>query len=196
MKTFIAALALILVVSCNSNKNHQMDTLAVAADPTAIVTVELEPEVNPDVINSNPADHPHPYQAKFDVLQVGENLYDFVVAMELNNGAHFVSPNAKRDFKGKFSIQFDKNSELELVSELLETPRTEEEYDPHPFVRGTVNWVRENTKYNQRLQRTVNENFQVQGFIRFTIEPRCTLEKVPFIIKYEEGQMRVELFQC
>lgn len=196
MKIVLAALILMIGMSCNSNKDQQEDTLAIAVDPTDVVTVELDSEENPYEIKNNPNDHLRPYEVKFGMEQIGENLYDFVVDMKLNDGAHFVSPNAKRDFSGKFTMQFDENQQLELTSDLLETPLSKEEIDPHPFVNGTVNWVRENTKYNQRLRRTAEEKFEVKGFIQFTIEPRCTLEKVPFIIKYGEGEMRAEFFGC
>jgi hypothetical protein len=140
--------------------------------------------------------HPHPYELMLNMTQLEDEVYDLEVSMLLNNDAKFISPNAKRGFKGKFSITIDESEEIELFPELIETPLSAEEYDSHPFVDGFVNWVREDSKYNQKLKRTSEENFQVKGLIQFVIEPRCTFEKIPIIIKYEEGDMRVELFGC
>lgn len=79
---------------------------------------------------------------------------------------------------------------------LIETPPSVEEYDPHPFVNGYVNWVRENTSYQQQIKRLSDGTFVVKGFVQFTIEPRCTLEKIPFFIKYNQSDMRVEVARC
>ena len=40
------------------------------------------------------------------------------------------------------------------------------------------------------------EDFDVRGTIQFTIEPRCTLEKIPVIIKRQEGTVKFEVFGC
>ena len=191
MKNLLVLSILLIGVSCKQHSTQVQDELAIVE---TIVTTA--PDLNYEIVNEPEARHPHPYEVKFEMQQLKEDVYDFVVHMKLNDGSYFVSPNAKRDFKGKFTMEFDDNQQLELVSDLLETPRSVEEYDPHPYVRGTVNWVREDTKYRQRVQRTAQDNFHVKGFIQFTIEPQCTLEKVPFIIKYEEGEMRAEVFGC
>ncbi len=66
----------------------------------------------------------------------------------------------------------------------------------HPFTNGTVNWVRVNTNYKQQLEVATQVDFQVFGYIQFTIEPRCSLEKIPFIIKKENGKLKFELDNC
>lgn len=143
-----------------------------------------------------PLMHAEPYELKLEVLKLDSDVYDFVVSMHLNNGSFYVSPNAKRDFSGKFTIFIDDTNKLEAVSKLLETPLSIEVFDPHPFVAGKVNWVKENTTYNQKLQRTSEDDFIVTGLIQFTIEPRCSLEKIPFVISYKEGEMTVKIDNC
>ena len=137
-----------------------------------------------------------PYVLTLNAMEMENANYAFEIQVELNNGAHFVSPNAKRDFKGKFVVKIDDNDKIEEEGLLIETPLSKEEYDSHPFVDGNVNWVRVNTTYKQLIKRASNEDFQVMGHIQFTIEPRCSLEKVAFIIKYENGEMKFELFDC
>ena len=179
----------ILTVGCISNKTQEQELIASLEMPIPIFVPE-------GMIAYGPVLHPDPYDLKMKINKLENDLFDFEVGMNLFNGAHFISPNAVRDFSGKFTIHIDENPQLEIVSELVETPRSVEEIDLHPFTNGTVNWVREDTRYNQTLKPTVETDFDVKGFIQFTIEPRCTLEKIPIIIKYRDGDMRVEVFGC
>ncbi len=132
-----------------------------------------------------------PYKIDIQINEAGKNEYQLVINMELHNGAHFVSPNAKRDFTGKFFMDLGSYEHLAFDGILVETPRSVEEIDPHPFVGGPVNWVRENTTYMQSLKLLSNDDFEVFGRIRFTIEPRCTLEEIPFAISYKNGVAKI-----
>jgi hypothetical protein len=132
-----------------------------------------------------------PYKIDIQIKEAGKNEYRLVIKMELQNGAHFVSPNAKRDFTGKFFMDLGSYEHLAFDGTLVETPRSVEEIDPHPFVGGPVNWVRENTTYTQSLKLLSNNDFEVFGRIRFTIEPRCTLEEISFAISYKNGVAKI-----
>ena len=110
--------------------------------------------------------------------------------------SHYVSPYAIRDFTGKFNASLTDNDYFTLEGELMETPRSVEEIDPHPFVGGTVNWVRVNTTYRQKINIKTQEDFDVIGLVQFTIEPRCTMEKVEYIIKSRAGNVYFERFMC
>lgn len=189
MFKFLALGLLLLSISCNSDKSQSKDLLAIANTPAIATTYET----TPFTMSLHPN---HPYELKMNMSELGKDTYELELMMLLFDGAHFVSPNAVRDFSGKFTVHLDDSEAIETISDLIETPRSVEEDDPHPFVRGKVNWVREDTKYQLKLKRKADENFDIKGFIQFTIEPRCTLEKIPIIIKYEEGEMRVELFGC
>lgn len=138
----------------------------------------------------------NPYAVDFRIDKTNTN-YDFSFLIRLKKGAHFVSPNAKRDFSGKLKIVLEKNAnKIEFVNSLIENPLTKEEIDSHPFVNGTVNWVREDTNYTQQIKPLTNEDFQVDGYLHFTIEPRCTLEKVPFSIIQENQKIRLDIPGC
>lgn len=110
-----------------------------------------------------------------------------IIGIKLHNGSHYISPFATREFKGKFFMDLGSYKDIDFEGAIVETPSSVEEYDPHPFTNGTVNWVRVNTTYKQELKLKSNEDFQVFGRVRFTIEPRCTLEEIPFAISYENG---------
>lgn len=147
---------------------------------------------NNSFITEKPAwvlDETSPYDIEIILNEKGKNMANLIVKMKLNNGAFFVSPNAKRDFKGKFKIEIEKTDFLTENSKIIESPLSKEINDPHPFVNGKVNWVRKNTTYTQELIKNSNKDFIIKGFVQFTIEPRCTLEKIPFTIYNKDGKM-------
>ena len=181
MIKFLIGMLLLIGIHFTSEKPQELQHDSIEKS----VIDKLGPELNLE-----------PYVIKFDMKPLQTGVYDLVIDMQLHNDAYFVSPNAKRDFSGKFTVHINDAVQLKILSGLIETPRSVEEYDEHPFVNGFVNWVRVDTKYNQQIQRTTDDDFQVMGYVQFTIEPRCSLEKIPFIIKYKEGKMVAELFQC
>jgi hypothetical protein len=136
----------------------------------------------------------HPYELKLSVENVDSDHYDLVTNMKLFGGSFYVSPHAERDFTGRFTIVIEDNDKLVLASEFIETPRSKEVFDPHPFVSGEVNWVSEDTRYDHHLTVISKEDFKVSGMIRFTIEPKCTLEEIPFDVILEDGVLTVQQY--
>jgi len=184
--TFTIAIA---IFSCNPNAPSNDIAMADTAKETATLNQVT-------TVKTKMAATTEPYALKINMNPLQKDTYELEIVMILQEGAHFVSPNATGNFSGKFTLQLDDSEYLTRVSELIETPRSVEEFDPHPFVNGNVNWVREDTKYTLQLKSGTKEYFSVKGFIQFTIEPRCTLEKIPIIIKNVGGELRVELFLC
>lgn len=119
--------------------------------------------------------------------------YVLSVQMNLKKGAYFISPHAKRDFSGKFTIVLANPEKIVTTGAITEAPSSEEEFDKG---EGWVNFVRKNTHYKQTLKVLSNEKFEVMGYIQFTIEPRCTLEKIPFIVSYENGKLTLKMDGC
>lgn len=136
------------------------------------------------------------YEVKFSLEKLNDNSYNIVVKMFLHNNSYYVSPYSRRDFKGKFKLNITPNNNLTIDNFLIESPQSQEEYDSHPFVNGLVNWVRVNTSYKKQLFINTKENFITNGFIQFTIEPKCTLEKIPFMITQKNGNLSIELGGC
>lgn len=186
MKNTLLYFCLIFIVSCEKE-----------APRTLIASNSVQNYQNPlnyfDTVKTNST---KPYSLKINLEKQQNDIYSLSISMELDNGAYFVSPNAKRDFKGKFTVYINETTYFNKIGKLIEIPLSEEEYDKHPFVNGTVNWVRENTVYHQKIRRTNTKAFQVKGYIQFTIEPQCTLEKIPFILKQENGKMAIDLINC
>ncbi len=119
--------------------------------------------------------------------------YVLSIQMNLKKDAYFVSPNAKRDFSGKFTLVLNNPDKIVTKGTITETPLSKEELDKG---EGLVNFVRNNTHYKQTLKVLSNGNFEVMGHIQFTIEPRCTLEKIPFVLFFENGKLRVRMDGC
>ena len=166
----------------------------IAANNVATQYTNTQTSLN--YFDSKKSKNSEPYKLKLASKKIKNNEYDVSILMELFNDAHFISPNAKREFKGKFKVVFEDTDKFNLLGKLIETPLSVEEHDPHPFTNGTVNWVRKNTTYRQKIKLNSTKDFETKGYIQFTIEPKCTLEKIPFIIKHSNGKMRVELFMC
>ena len=182
MKTFLTFLSLVLLMSCKSEIPQPKEPL-LAMNTFHDMLIDY----------SNHPDHEKLYDTYVELQQLGDDTYEFIIHMDLHNGGFYVSPNAKRDFSGKFTLDFANFEHFEPISALDERPLSKEIYDPHPFVDGYVNWVNKDTKYHLKLKRTSDEEFHVGGYIQFTIEPKCTLEKIPIMIKYLEGTMHAEI---
>lgn len=189
MKNLILCAFFILAMGCKIDNSKTQNAIASIDTEVSKPDPFMKPIGIPNVSSE-------PYELKLNSHKIDAVIYDLEISMVLNNNAHFVSPNAKRDFLGKFTIIIDDNNNFKLHGNLIETPLSVEENDLHPFVNGLVNWVRINTTYKQQLKVITPGDFQVKGMIQFTIEPRCTLEKIPIIIKYENGEMKFEIFQC
>ncbi|MCK5638528.1 MAG: hypothetical protein KAH67_07435 [Flavobacteriaceae bacterium] len=130
------------------------------------------------------------YTLHFKIENADNQNPTLVIAIELYNESYYISPNAKRDFSGKFNMDLGSYNNLNFKGDVIETPRSIEEYDSHPFTNGLVNWVHVNTTYKQSLQLKTKEKFVVFGRVQFTIEPRCTFEEIPFAISYKDGEMK------
>jgi len=155
-------------------------------------TIKIE---NPEITNGFTINN-QDYTLHFEIEKTNDQKHTLVVAIELHNDSHFISPFAKRDFKGKFYMDLGSYNALNFEGDIIESPRSVEEYDPHPFVNGNVNWVRVNTTYKQPLQLKSQDDFEVFGRVQFTIEPRCTLEEIPFAISYQDGVMKIKSPKC
>ena len=189
MKYIIALFSLTFAMACSQN-DLQSQTLEPASSPnTLVVSMYDSPLINPHIALKKP------YELSFAIEEIEGSEYNLVVNMELFGGSFYVSPHSNRDFKGKFRVELADYKEL-LLGDFEETPRSKEVIDPHHFVDGPVNWVQEDTKYEYKLTRTSDEDFEVGGKIIFTIEPKCTLEVIGIIIKYRSGVLIIEALEC
>ncbi|WP_417856945.1 hypothetical protein [Xanthomarina gelatinilytica] len=186
MNKIVLSCFLLLCLNCSTNSQQAMKDTAVP---------EVMLPLNPfETISYKEPYNPHsPYHLdlKMETTEAGTKQLSLFITLKDN--AYFVSPHAKKDFKGKFSMTIEDSSKLSMTDDIIEIPRSVEEMDTHPFVDGKVNWVRENTLYKQNLNILTKDDFEVTGFIRFTIEPRCTYEEIPFKVTQSSGVLQVTL---
>ncbi len=189
MKIAIIFLLCVITTSCTSKTENQKNEVV------SIAATYAKPKHQSSFISAfafdNVNDGYKPYDINFKLQPLENDICDFIIDMRLYNGAHFVSPNAKRDFSGKFKIILEENNKLEFLDKLSESPLSVEENDPHPYVDGKVNWIRQNTTYAQKIKFKTDKDFFVKGSIQFTIEPRCTLEQIPFTIFRDSGELKI-----
>lgn len=113
------------------------------------------------------------------------------IQMKVKQHGYFISPTEPGSFTGKFTIVLTEPQHLKTNGAIIETPLSKVDEN-----EGYVKWVRQNTHYKQSLKVLTKENFEVSGHIQFTIEPRCTLEKIPFILSYVDGKLSVKMDGC
>ncbi len=167
---------LLLSITFSTNQQHTR---------TILETVKIEKPETFKEFTVNDKD----YTLHFKIENSDNQKPSLLIAIELHNNSHYISPNAKRDFKGKFYMDLGSYNDLDFEGDVIETPRSIEEYGSHLFTNGLVNWVYVNTTYKQPLQLKTKEKFVVFGRVQFTIEPRCTFEEIPFAISYQDGAM-------
>ena len=136
------------------------------------------------------------YTAILRVDKQQNETYQMDIQMHLKKGAYFVSPNAKGNFSGRFTLVLTENDKLQRSGAIIETPLSVEEFDNHPFVNSPINTIRVTTNYKQSFALFSKKDFEVNGYLQFTIEPRCTLEKVPFVLSYTNGKLSVRMNGC
>lgn len=131
-----------------------------------------------------------PYTIKFQVNKLKSNAYNLSIDMELEEGAHYVSPNSKGNYTGIFTMILEENKEVQMSGNFSESPKSEESADP--WSGNPINFVREDTTHKQQFMVSTANDFEVSGYIQFTIEPRCTLEKVYFKILQKSGVLHIQ----
>jgi len=190
MKFLITLFATLLLFNCNQPVSDTNNELALLSKDEMI-------DVNkPDYTYYYETITHDNYEIKLGVLDLGDDEFELVINMKLNNDSFFVSPNEKRDFKGKLSVTYDDTNHLTFMEEMVEIPNAVEEMDPHVFMDGDVKVVRKQTRYVQKVKRNTTEDFNTSANLQFVIEPSCTLEKIPLIIVNQGGYLKYRLRGC
>ena len=173
MSRFIAFLLLPVLVSCMSENNET--TNIKKAIPMLWDESQLVDE---------------PYGLDFSIEKLENNAYNLEIAIDIEAGSYFVSPHSKGSYMGRFSILIENNDELIMADTLLEIPRSVESIDP--WTNNLASIVRQNTVYKQQFDLENEEDFEIEGLVQFVIEPKCTLEKIKFMISNHSGKLEVK----
>lgn len=138
----------------------------------------------------------HPYDLTFTLERSGDDIYTLVTTVKLHGGSYYASPNCARDLKGKFHVEIEDQERIVLADRMKEIPLAMDGLYHLPLVHGQAEWVRVDTRYEQRLTVSTREDLEVEGLYRFTIEPRCTLEEIPFVIRQRGGVLSIGRVGC
>lgn len=182
MNKIIVLLFLLLNIGCTTEKQQPNRTGETANTDGSEIFYLLT--------KSNEPVTEEPYDIKVQIEKTSSNQYFLVVTIELDNESYFVSPTSNDSYSGRFDISIKDTGNLIMNDTLLEIPPSVEEIDP--WEGGLVNVVKENTIYKQKFMVVAKNDFDVSGFIRFVIEPRCTMEEVSFVISYHSGILKVK----
>jgi len=131
-----------------------------------------------------------PYELVFEIERSEDNTYRLVATIDFRNGSYTASPLTDRDLSGLFRMEVAPSNHIRLDDAIEENPPSIE-IDNMPG-----KWIREKTTYKQILHISHDEDFQIGGKVTFTIEPRCTFEEIPFMIKYRSGVLTIEEWGC
>jgi len=134
------------------------------------------------------------YTLHFELEETKDKEQFLVISMELHNNSEFISPFEYKEFSGKFNLSLGTTNNIDFKGDIIETPQAVDVYDK--FGTQFVKWVKVNTIYRQQLKIKTQEDFKVIGRLQFTIEPRCTLEQIPFSISYKDGKMMFVETKC
>jgi len=179
MNKFILLFVLVISSSCNTEKKQTNQAVIIAKaeifkTKTTIITnnvVTITDEL---------------YTLQFKIEKSTNNQHHLIVDMKLHKGSSFISPFEEKEFLGKFYMDLGEYTNLTFDGNLVETPKAVSRYDG--FENAQVIWVAENTTYKQMLNIKTDKKFKVFGSVKFTIEPRCTLETIPFGISYKDAK--------
>ena len=178
MKNITSLFFLLLAIGCADKEVGIAQNLSMYDSPLIDADVALK----------------NPYELTMNVRPTGANEYSLIASMKLFGGSFYVSPLSKGDFSGKFTVEVESNDFLKLGDVITETPSSKEVFDPHPFVNSKVNWVQRDTENDYEIALTTTKDFQVSGWVRFTIEPKCTFEEIPFEIISKNGVLTVQQY--
>ena len=195
MNNVIISFALLLCIGCATD-NQQTNTTKVItkAEMFKVAKTEKLKTVITTVNNEGLNISDELYDLQFKIEKTADNKHSLVIAIKLHNGASFISPFETKEFLGKFYMDLGSFKDLSFDENIIETPQAVAEYDG--FENAPVIWVKENTTYKQSLNILSENDFEVLGRLKFTIEPRCSLEEIPFGILYKDGKMTIFSAKC
>ncbi|WP_024771441.1 hypothetical protein [Aquimarina macrocephali] len=176
MNKFIIVFIVLLSAGCTKNNqegNIEKETFQI--DPLKTATVSK-------------MDDPYSLALKIDTIDKDE--YSLIVSIDLYDKSFFVSPHSNGNFMGRFALSLSETKNLAMKDSIVEFPKALESYDP--FSDRQVNFVKRNTTYTQKLTIGSQKDFEVSGWVKFVIEPRCTMEKVKFVISQRSGVLSVK----
>jgi hypothetical protein len=186
MNKLIIPFALLLFISCVTDKKQVETPKLTKGELFLLAKANLPKKAKKDIINEMQIINDELYTLQFKIETTKNNQHNLVIDMKLHKGSSFISPFEEKEFLGKFYMDLGDYTNLTFDGNLIEAPKANSRYDG--FKNAQVIWVEENTTYKQLLNIKTDEGFEVFGRVIFTIEPRCSLETIPFGLSYKNGK--------
>lgn len=129
------------------------------------------------------------FEITFDINQ-GENAKaSLIFEIALDSGYYFGSPHSKGHHQ-RLIFSIENTDSLLLDGELIEYPKTREEYDYLSDKQGK--FVRVKTTYSQNLTIGSQNDFEVLGLVWLAMLPSYQPYEINFTITNKSGQLMVE----
>lgn len=134
----------------------------------------------------------NPYRLNLQLRAMKDKRYELMATVELDSACYFVSPYSSDTYKGYFKLNLNENEWLHLDSNFVESPRSVAKLDR--WQGGMSHFVEETTSYSYSFTVNSKDDFKVLGLVQFVIEPKCTLEEIPFSITMKEGELSIQKY--
>jgi len=130
-----------------------------------------------------------PYSISLSVEQLNDSMYSLHAKIKIDS-ISYMMPIVNKTMTGIFKVKFldsaVMNSNYNLIEKACPVVMNYVwSNPPHKVIKGKVEYVQ---KFSIRTQ----TDFVSKGVIQFVIEPRCTLEKIPFVLSYKNGILKVK----
>jgi len=133
----------------------------------------------------------NPYELDLSITESADNLYDLNILINLEDGAWLAGPLKNDYWKGKFMLSLDPQDLISLKPKIEITPSAIETIDP--FAKKPMTVIKTNSVIRYQISKETDKDFELYGYIQFVIEPKCTLEKIPFSISHYDGELHFNL---
>jgi hypothetical protein len=139
---------------------------------------------------TNIQDSIEPYSLELNVEKINTHEFKLVSIIKIDS-LSYMMPIANTTMSGIFKFSIVDTNQLNTNYILVEhacpvVTNFVWSNAPQKVIKGYV-------EYDQKLSVISTTDFVSTGFIQFVIEPRCTLEKIPFTISYMKGEMKVSI---
>ncbi|MGB0391288.1 MAG: hypothetical protein ACPGD5_06950 [Salibacteraceae bacterium] len=182
MHHFSNFLIALFIIGCSSTVQHN-------SKQDAPTLSHVQTESIPNLIGSPSNLNDEPYELLLSLDSISNKEYMLTLKMNLKEGAFYVSPNSPGTYLGIFKIIMDSNDYVQFSDEMSEFPKSVESTDP--WSRQPVNIVTESTIHTQKVTIKNPIDFELKGYVTFTIEPRCTKEENWFTLNFQDGKLNI-----
>ena len=174
----------LFLISCKPEESG-----AIESEQTDSI-VPNEPIEENMIINLNQETSDDSIHVILNVQKINESEFNFQIEMQLFGESWVLSPLEKEFPYGCMEIEFDQNEKLELIDPISENP--ESKYLNDSNWQKPYRVISDEVVLEQKLKINSKEDFTLEGYIFFVLEPICNPYRMEFALFYESGNLRVE----